>query len=142
MPKPEYNLMNTTEPNIKQESSEKQVFSSGATSSKNLPSYNLIEIEFLDRLAMRMDLGAVKHGKFNYRKGLKDKEFILDRLNHAIRHIRLAQNAIEEGISTIDDDLGGAAASLMMAMAYQRVNNLLPTSITGEEATHIPLDIR
>lgn len=102
-----------------------QVFSSGATSSKQLPSYNLIAICLLNRLAARMDLGAIKHGKFQYRKGLKDKSFILDRLNHAILHIRLAQDLIEKDEQFTDDDLGGAAANIMMAMEYQEINNLL-----------------
>lgn len=120
------NLINAHTYESNEEPEGLQTFSSGATSSKQLPSYNLIAICMLDRLAARMDLGAVKHGKFQYRKGLKDKAFILDRLNHAIKHIRLAQDLIENDEVYTDDDLGGAAANIMMAMEYQEANDLLP----------------
>lgn len=102
----------------------KQTFKSGATSSEKVPSYNLLPINFLDRVASRGDLGAVKHGKFNYRKGLHDKDFILDRLNHAIKHIRIAQDLIESDLGFEDDDLGGAAFNIMMAMEYQVANDI------------------
>lgn len=109
-------------------SGDKQTFSSGATSSKHLPMYDLIPLEFLRRTAERFTLGAEKHGKFNYRKGLKDKEFILDRLNHAFLHLKLAIDMIENGEVYQDDDLGGVAVNVAMAMEYQQTNGLTPKS--------------
>jgi hypothetical protein len=104
-----------------------QAFSSGATSSERLPPYDLITIHFEDRVAKRLQLGAAKHGRFNYRKGLKDKEFIIDRLNHALRHIKIAAALIENGETFSDDDLAGVAVNVMMAMEYQLENGLVPT---------------
>lgn len=104
---------------------DKQVFKSGAASSGNVARYDLITVQFLDRLGERLKLGAVKYGPFQYRKGLKDKDFILDRLNHAIRHIRLAQDLIHHDLPFDDDDLAGAVCSIMFAMEYQEANCLL-----------------
>lgn len=103
-----------------------QIFTSGAASSGNVARYDLISLQLLDRLGDRLKLGAVKYGPFQYRKGLKDKAFILDRLNHAIRHIRLAQDLIHEGLPFNDDDLAGAVCSIMFAMEYQQANGLIP----------------
>lgn len=105
---------------------DKQVFTSGAASSGNVARYDLISLSLLDRLGDRLKLGAVKYGPFQYRKGLKDRAFILDRLNHAIRHIRLAQDLIHDGLPFGDDDLAGAVCSIMFAMEYQEENGLLP----------------
>jgi hypothetical protein len=100
---------------------------SGATSSGQLPPYDLITLNFQNRTAARLGLGAVKHGRFNYRKGLKDKEFIMDRLNHAFKHLKNAMDCIENGEVYQDDDLGAVAVNVMMAMEYQHVNGLVPT---------------
>lgn len=100
---------------------------SGATSSGKLPPFDLITLNFQRRTAARLQLGAEKHGRFNYRKGLKDKEFIMDRLNHAFEHLKLAMDMIERGEVYQDDDLGGVAVNVMMAMEYQHANGLVPT---------------
>jgi hypothetical protein len=103
-----------------------QKFKSGATSSEQLPPYDLISKVFLTRTAQRLGLGAEKHGRFNYRKGLRDKEFIIDRLNHAFLHLKNAMIHIENGEVYIDDDLGAVAVNVMMAMEYQLINDLMP----------------
>lgn len=99
---------------------------SGATSSGKLPPYDLITLNFQNRVAERLQLGAEKHGRFNYRKGLKDREFIMDRLNHAFKHLKLAMDRIESGEVYDDDDLGAVAVNVMMAMEYQHANGLVP----------------
>ena len=106
--------------------SDKHTFSSGATSSKNLPPYDLIPLSFLRRTAERFGLGAIKHGRLNYRKGLKDREFVMDRLNHAFLHLKNAMDLIEKGEVFTDDDLGGVAVNIAIAMEYQELNQLIP----------------
>jgi hypothetical protein len=102
-----------------------QRFKSGAESSDNVPGYDMLPFTFLRRTAKRFTLGAVKYGKFNYRKGIRDKEFILDRLNHAFEHLKLAMDKIENGEITSDDDLGAVCVNVAMAMEYQVVNDLI-----------------
>lgn len=104
----------------------KHEFKSGATSSGKLPPYDLIPETFLTRTAERFELGAVKYGRFNYRKGLQDKEFIMDRLNHAFLHLKRAMDLIENNVPYTDDDLGGVAVNIAMAMEYQLWNSLTP----------------
>jgi hypothetical protein len=101
-------------------------FKSGATSSEQHPPYDLIPMNFLRRTAVRFGLGAVKHGRFNYVKGLQDKEFIQDRLNHAFVHLKNAMDQIERGEIYTDDDLGAIAVNVAMAMEYQHANDLVP----------------
>jgi hypothetical protein len=106
------------------ESKPRHTFGSGASSSGQYPPFNLIPIIFLLRTAIRFGLGAKKHGKYNWKKGLKDKDFILDRLNHALVHTKKAIDLIEAGKPFDDDDLGGVAVNIAMAMEFQWVNNL------------------
>lgn len=103
----------------------KSPFKSGASSSGSLPMYDAISIHLLDRLAARLSHGAEKHGKYNYRKGLNDKEFILDRLNHAFRHLKLAIDSIENEEISEDDDLGAVLCGIQFAIEYQHRNKLI-----------------
>ena len=104
---------------------DKQVFESRAASSGNVPGFDMLPYVFLYRTAKRFDLGAKKYSKFNYRKGLKDKAFILDRLNHAFSHLKLAMDLIEAGIPFGDDNLGAVACNIAMAMEYEQNNDLM-----------------
>ncbi len=103
-----------------------QKFKSGATSSDLVCGYDQLPLNFLTRTAKRFDLGKEKHGKFNYRKGLKDKEFIIDRLNHAFLHLKKAIDEIENGEVYTDDNLGAVSVNIAMAMEYQHMNKLVP----------------
>lgn len=58
---------------------------SGATSSRG-PRLDLVPHHALVRLAARYELGAAKHGRDNWRKGLGDIEYLRDRISHAIEH--------------------------------------------------------
>ena len=102
-------------------------FKSGAKSSGNKPSYHLIPLTMFRRTALRFDLG-IAHGyeANNWRKGLTDKDFILDRLNHALEHLKLAMKAIENDEIETDDNLGAVTCNVSMAMEYQLVNELHP----------------
>lgn len=110
---------------IPKDSDSIRVFTSGAKSSEQLPNYDLLPISFLTRTAKRFTVGAQKYGKFNYRQGLKDKAFILDRLNHAFLHLKKAIDAIENGEPTEDDNLAAVAVNTAMAMEYEKTNKLV-----------------
>ena len=103
---------------------DKHVFSSGASSSGYVPPYHLLTQMFLDRTAIRGDLGVKRHGFRNYEKAKNDKEFALDRLNHAIKHLRQAQENILSNRAFADDDLAAAAFNCLMVMEYEHANGL------------------
>lgn len=103
---------------------DKQTFKSGATSSGQVPGYDMLPELFLTRVAKRFDLGKEKHGKFNYRKGLQDKEFIIDRLNHAFLHLKRAIDLIENNTPFEDDNLAAVAVNVAMAMEFEYINHL------------------
>lgn len=102
-----------------------QKFKSEALSSGNHPAYHLVPLSLLVRTARRFELGAKKYSPNNWKKGLKDKEFILDRLNHALEHLILSMIAIENGEMELDDNLGAVTCNVSMAMEYQLVNELV-----------------
>lgn len=83
-------------------------FQSGAQSSGKALRFDLIPRSLLRRLALRFGLGAEKYPEFNYRKGLTDKQFILDRINHLQEHFH-AYLAPENDAERTDDNLGGIA---------------------------------
>lgn len=60
---------------------------SGAQSSYRMPRYDLIYGPFLRRLAERLGYGADKHGADNYKAGVGDAAFYLDRRNHLQEHL-------------------------------------------------------
>lgn len=102
-----------------------QIFQSRAASSGNVPGYDMLPEVFLDRTAKRFDLGAKKYSKFNYRKGLHDKAFVIDRLNHAFQHLKKAIDLIENDKPFDDDNLGAVACNIAMAMEYEQANGLM-----------------
>lgn len=102
-----------------------KVFQSRAASSGSIPGFDMLPLVFLDRTAKRFDMGAKKYTKFNYRKGLRDKAFIIDRLNHAFLHLKLAIDAIEADTQTDDDNLSAVACNIAMAMEYEQANGLV-----------------
>lgn len=93
-------------------------FESGASSSGNVPPYECLTETFLRRSAERMRLG-MHYGKHNWKKGIKDKQFILDRLNHAFEHLVKAQSAIDSDIIAEDDNLAAVVVNCMFAMEYE-----------------------
>jgi hypothetical protein len=59
---------------------------SGATSSHESIRYDLIPRSLTKVAAMTYTMGAKKHGERGYQRGLADRGFILDRLNHIQEH--------------------------------------------------------
>jgi len=91
---------------------------SGAATSGNLPPYECLTPLFLRRSAERMRLG-LRYGKHNWKKGIEDKEFILNRLNHAFEHLILAMEAIDSDTPVSDDNLAAVVVNCMFAMEYE-----------------------
>jgi hypothetical protein len=93
-------------------------FESGASSSGDLPPYECLTPLFLHRTANRMKLG-LRYGKHNWKKGIRDKQFILDRLNHAFVHLIKAMEEIDRDHIPSDDNLAAVAVNCMFAMEYE-----------------------
>lgn len=100
-------------------------FASGATSSGNVPPYECLTRSFQLRCAERMRLG-MHYGKHNWKKGAQDKNFILDRLNHAFEHLLKAMEAIDQDKIPGDDDLAAVCVNCMFAMEYQEQSGTQP----------------
>jgi len=78
-------------------------------SSGTKPPYHLIPAYAMARIANRFGLGSAKYGENNWKKGVTDYAFILDRINHATEHlINLKEQvmAARDGgtVETFDDD--------------------------------------
>lgn len=95
-----------------------QEFLSGAKSSGHKPPYECLTPTLLRRAALRMQLG-MHYGKHNWKKGVRDKNFILDRLNHAMEHLMNAMQQIDNATEMGDDDLAAVVVNCMFAMEYQ-----------------------
>lgn len=76
----------------------------GASSSHAIDvRFEMIPREFLECLGARFHHG-LKHGRFNYRKGLRDKQFVLDRIAHMYEHMgRLFQPMPDDEESFLDN---------------------------------------
>lgn len=108
---------------VAERTDDKHVFSSGASSSGNKPRYDLIPQRPMIRVARRFGEGAQKHGENNWRKGLKDRAFLLDRANHAFEHLH---NLISKGLAwdpSEDDDAAAVILNMMFIMEAQEDNN-------------------
>lgn len=93
-------------------------FESGASSSGHKPPYECLTPRLIRRAALRMQKG-MHYGKHNWKKGSKDKAFVLDRLNHALEHLMNAMQEIDSDKLMSDDDLAAVVVNCMMAMEYQ-----------------------
>ena len=72
------------------------------------PDFSQIPLEALVSLARRYELGAKKHGKDNWRPGIKDKSYCIERLNHVINHAFTLIGKLEGRIENDGDDDAGA----------------------------------
>lgn len=86
---------------------DKVTHKSGATSS-HCPRYDYIPLSALNSLAERYELGVEKHGKDNWRRGIPDVDYCLERLNHVIRHAITLQLKLQGKMSWDGDDDAGA----------------------------------
>jgi hypothetical protein len=112
---PSYEILNDA---IKNSEAQKlHVSESGATSSHVPLRFDLIPRSLIDRAAERYTAGALKHGERGYQRGLDDRDFILNRINHIYEHLnklfhpdyRMADGPEDEegiGIRSIKDNLG------------------------------------
>lgn len=100
---------------------EKYVSKSGATSSGQKPRYDLIPLTLLRRIADRFGYGARRHAPYNWRRAIeaRDKDYILERLNHAMEHLKKAMDTIQFDEIPNDDDLGAVCVNCAFAMEYQ-----------------------
>lgn len=87
---------------------EKIVISKDGATSSACPDFSLIPLDALIALAERYSLGVQKHGKDNWRKGLTDKDYVIQRLNHGIYHALKMINKLEGKIENDGDDDAGA----------------------------------
>lgn len=82
-------------------------FPSGVTSSA-VPRYDLIPTGALNALAERFEIGLQAHSEENWRTGLRDKDYIINRLNHIQEHLRAAIDKLA-GVKPDNGDNDAAA---------------------------------
>lgn len=110
------------------------VFKSGATSSNQLPRFDLIPRVALEILAKRYTIGAVKHGDFNYRKGFHDKAFIIDRINHLVEHLG-ALLCPKDSDEWDDDNIGAILWAAAFLAEVRQADPLLLKEIRMERSS-------
>lgn len=101
---------------------DRHTFASGAMSSGRKPRYDLIPTEALARIAARFEYGAIKYGENNWQKGVHDKAYILDRINHAIEHLMNLKDHVHYGDrleELVDDDAAAIILNVIFVMEYQ-----------------------
>ena len=95
---------------------------SGAKSSERQPRYDLIPATALRRVVRRFELGAEKHGEGNWKKGIGDPAWLLDRVNHAITHLYKVAEEIKAGYRDKDDNAAAVAwAGLILSEGLERI---------------------
>jgi hypothetical protein len=84
------------------------VSASGATSSHVPLRYDLIPRSLLEVAALRYTEGARIHGERGYQRGLTDRAFILNRINHIAEHWNklFHRNEIQDQVESAVDHLG------------------------------------
>lgn len=105
---------------------DRHTFASGAMSSGKKPRYDLIPLWALERIARRFELGAIKYGEDNWQKGARDRDFIIDRINHAIEHLYLLCELVKNDQWTDDDDAAAVILNSIFVMGWQRAKDLEP----------------
>jgi hypothetical protein len=72
----------TTEPDFCEIIKDKPVAQSSHVANR----YDLTPRNFIERVGQRFALGDIKYPPFNYRNGLTDRKFIIERINHLQEH--------------------------------------------------------
>jgi hypothetical protein len=75
----------STLPSKEAEIEDKVMHPSGASTSK-APRFDLLPLDSILGVAARFELGSIKHGEFNWKKGLGDRSYAIERANHVIHH--------------------------------------------------------
>ena len=122
---------------------EVKTFKSGAQSSGNVARFDLVPRGFIERVARRFGLGASKYGERNYRDGLRDREYILDRMNHLQQHMQayLAPQNVDEAV---DDNLAaiGWAAAFLCEVEADRKGAVILMKIRAERGRSIQVHVK
>jgi hypothetical protein len=113
---------------------------SGALSSSKKIRYDLLPRTFLERIAERFELGTRKYPPFNYKQGLEDKEFIIDRLNHLQEHVQ-AYLSPKDSDDWNDDNLAGIgwAVSFLMECETTEIGREVIAKIRMERSVRYML---
>ena len=78
-------------------SSEARQDGAGAKTEKEPFDLTQIPFDFERRLGMIFREGELKYGRENWRKGIADKTFQLERANHALKHLKIYIHRLEFG---------------------------------------------
>lgn len=89
------------------------IHSSGAGTSKT-PRFDLIPRDALIRLADRYELG-LKYGEDNWRKGMEDKAYVIERISHVVDHALKLREKLKGRLPHDGDD---DAAAIMWGGAF------------------------
>lgn len=63
------------------------VFTSGARTAAHAPRFDLVPPELMEAVANRFEVGLLKYSKDNWKKGISDPAFLLERANHVYEHL-------------------------------------------------------
>ena len=120
-----------------------KTYASGAQSSGDVARFDLVPRRFLERVARRFGLGAGKYGERKYRTGLRDREFIIERMNHLQQHVQayLAPQNVEEAM---DDNLAaiGWAAAFLCEVEADREGAKILWAIRAERGQSIQVHVK
>lgn len=129
-----------TIPNVRDVSIEKnkvQTGKAGALSSKKSKYYHDIPVEFLKRVAERYTGGHVKYSNditmnLNWREGLDDPFYVMDRYNHLWEHLI----DFQENLNSKDDNLGAIAWCCAFLMEVERLHPEMLEQIINQSRFH------
>ena len=118
---------------------------SGARSSKTNLYYHDVPTELYRRIALRHTVGHKKHNdnpvpitmNLNWRQGLDDPFYVMDRLNHMFEHMIAF---LEDG-DTTDDNLGAIVWNAGFLMEVERLSPALINQVIGQCKYHGTGDI-
>lgn len=125
------------------ENDDKITHPSGATSSF-VYDFAQIPLGALKSIAKRFMLGEKKHGRGNWRKGLGNESYTIERLNHIIFHCYKLINKIEGNLQADGDDDAGAiawggcfaveAVAALEAKGHHLINPVEPVAFMTESS--------
>ena len=127
----------------------KQKFIGGVSTSEGATMYQYLDVIALKALAEHVHNGtdgsggAVRHGKDDWKKGLKNLEFLEDRLNHLIDHAielqqHLTQSMTSHSTIAIDKMIRGIGANWMfLQVAIEKAKEETQQEVKFKE---IPLE--
>jgi hypothetical protein len=77
-------------------------------------------------MAIRFAEGEAKYGENNWKKGLNDRTFILDRINHAMEHLMVLRDEVtayeESGRIDAEDNAAAVILNMIFVMGWEEHN--------------------